>query len=120
MNKFHTILLDQANRTVLTNLTTFLKKDIKDVKEYKQFFTKVSENLDLALQKNSQVNKNRPQEIIEAENILTATRSCFHHTALDYVNYITMLQTKKRPEILSTVSHTYICIFLHSNLSFFS
>lgn len=26
MNKFHTILLDQASRTILTNLTAFIKK----------------------------------------------------------------------------------------------
>lgn len=103
MNKFHTTLLDQANRTVLKNLTSFLKKDVKEVKDYKQIFTKVSENLDAAVYKNSQVNKNRPVDVVEAENLLSATKSCFNHAALDYVNYITMLQNRKRHEILSTL-----------------
>ncbi|KAL1375608.1 hypothetical protein pipiens_017401 [Culex pipiens pipiens] len=103
MNKFHTTLLDQANRTVLKNLTSFLKKDVKEVKDYKQIFTKVSENMDVAVYKNSQVNKNRPVDIVEAENLLSATKSCFNHAALDYVNYITMLQNRKRHEILSTL-----------------
>ncbi|XP_053694180.1 arf-GAP with coiled-coil, ANK repeat and PH domain-containing protein 2 isoform X2 [Sabethes cyaneus] len=103
MNKFHTTLLDQANRTVLKNLTSFLKKDVKEVKDYKQIFTKVSENLDTAVYKNAQVNKNRPVDIVEAENLLSATKSCFNHAALDYVNYITMLQNRKRHEILSTL-----------------
>lgn len=103
MNKFHTTLLDQANRTVLKNLTSFLKKDVKEVKDYKQIFTKVSENMDSAIYKNSQVSKNRPVEIVEAENLLSATKSCFNHAALDYVNYITMLQNRKRHEILSTL-----------------
>lgn len=103
MNKFHTTLLDQANRTVLKNLTSFLKKDVKEVKDYKQIFTKVSENMDAAVYKNSQVNKNRPADIVEAENLLSATKSCFNHAALDYVNYITMLQNRKRYEILSTL-----------------
>jgi Arf-GAP with coiled-coil, ANK repeat and PH domain-containing protein len=55
MNKYQTILLDQQSFTVVKNLTSFLKKDIKEVKECKNLFTKVSDNLDLALNKNSQV-----------------------------------------------------------------
>jgi Arf-GAP with coiled-coil, ANK repeat and PH domain-containing protein len=103
MNKFHNILLEQCSKTVLKNISNFLKKDIKEVKDYKQIFSKISENYDGALYKNSQVNKNRLQEIIEAENYVFSTKSQYQHSALDYVNYITMLQSKKRPEILSTL-----------------
>uniref|UniRef100_A0A6B2E9M9 Putative gtpase activating protein n=1 Tax=Phlebotomus kandelakii TaxID=1109342 RepID=A0A6B2E9M9_9DIPT len=110
MNKFHTILLDQASRTVLKNLTSFIKSEIKEVKDYKNLFLKVSENLDGALQKNAQVNKNKPTDVQETENFLSATRSCFQHTALDYVNILTMLQAKKKPEILSTLlSYVQAC-----------
>lgn len=103
MNKFHNILLEQCSKTVLKNISNFIKKDIREVKDYKQIFLKISENYDGALYKNSQVNKNRLQEIIEAENYVFSTKSQFQHSALDYVNYITMLQSKKRPEILSTL-----------------
>uniref|UniRef100_A0A1B0D1X4 Uncharacterized protein n=1 Tax=Phlebotomus papatasi TaxID=29031 RepID=A0A1B0D1X4_PHLPP len=110
MNKFHTILLDQASRTVLKNLTSFIKSEIKEVKDYKNLFLKVSENLDGALQKNAQVNKNKPTDVQETENYLSATKSCFQHTALDYVNILTMLQAKKKPEILSTLlSYVQAC-----------
>lgn len=104
MNKFHTILLDQASRTVLKNLTSYVKQDIKEVKDFKHLFSKVSESLDTALTRNAQANKNRVTEVTEAANILSATTSCFRHTALDYVNLLVMLQSKKRPEILWTVS----------------
>ncbi|CAD7077861.1 unnamed protein product [Hermetia illucens] len=107
MNKFHTILLDQASRTVLKNLTSFIKDDINQVKDYKSHFAKVSESLDNALVRNAQASKNRPQEVTEAVNILSATKSCFRHTALDYVNFITMLQAKKVPSILSTLLDYY-------------
>lgn len=103
MNKFHTILLDQASRTVLKNLTTYVKSDIKEVKDYKHLFVKVSESLDIALIRNAQANKNKLVEVTEAVNILSATTSCFRHTSLDYVNLLIMLQAKKIPEILSTV-----------------
>lgn len=55
MNKFHTILLDQASRTVLKNLNIFVKDDINQVKDYKGHFLKVSEGYDNALIKNAQV-----------------------------------------------------------------
>lgn len=103
MNKFHTTLLDQASRTVLKNLTTYVKTDIKEVRDYKQLFSKVSESLDVALTRNAQANKNRLTEVTESANLLAATTSCFRHTALDYVNLLIMLQSKKMPEILWTV-----------------
>ncbi|XP_017103492.1 arf-GAP with coiled-coil, ANK repeat and PH domain-containing protein 2 isoform X2 [Drosophila bipectinata] len=107
MNKFHTILLDQASRTVLKNLTLFVKDDINQVKDYKGHFLKVSEGYDNALIKNAQASKNRPQEMQEAANILSASKSCFQHTALDYVNYITLAQARKVPSILSTLLDYY-------------
>uniref|UniRef100_A0A1A9W837 Arf-GAP with coiled-coil, ANK repeat and PH domain-containing protein 2 n=1 Tax=Glossina brevipalpis TaxID=37001 RepID=A0A1A9W837_9MUSC len=107
MNKFHTILLDQATRTVLKNLSVFVKDDINQVKDYKGHFLKVSEGYDSALIKNAQASKNRTQEVQEAANILSATKSCFQHTALDYVNYITLVQSRKIPSILSTLLDYY-------------
>ncbi|XP_037947536.1 arf-GAP with coiled-coil, ANK repeat and PH domain-containing protein 2 isoform X2 [Teleopsis dalmanni] len=107
MNKFHTTLLDQASRTVLKNLSVFIKDDINQVKDYKGHFLKVSEGYDNALIKNAQASKNRPQEVQEAANILSATKSCFQHTALDYVNYITLVQSRKVPSILSTLLDYY-------------
>ncbi|KRT84741.1 hypothetical protein AMK59_1298, partial [Oryctes borbonicus] len=59
MNKFHTILLDQASRTIIKNLTSFCKNDVKRVKENKYHFEKISQDLDLALVRNSQTPKNK-------------------------------------------------------------
>lgn len=70
MNKFHTILLDQASRTVLKNLNVFVKDDINQVKDYKGHFLKVSEGYDNALIKNAQVRTAEIFEIVfHAENI---------------------------------------------------
>ncbi|XP_047991313.1 arf-GAP with coiled-coil, ANK repeat and PH domain-containing protein 2 isoform X2 [Leguminivora glycinivorella] len=110
MNKYHSILLDQASRTVLKNLTAFIKVDIKGVKESKHHFDKISNDLDLALNRNSQVSRHKPTDVEEAVNLLLATRSCFRHTALDHVQKITMLQARKRHEILATfLSYMQAC-----------
>ncbi|XP_044260319.1 arf-GAP with coiled-coil, ANK repeat and PH domain-containing protein 2 isoform X1 [Tribolium madens] len=110
MNKFHTILLDQASRTILKNLTSFIKNDIKTVHDYKQHFEKISSEFDNVLVRNSQTPRSKPQEVEEMQNVLLAVRSCFGHQALDYVNSISLLQTKKRHEILSTLlSYMHAC-----------
>lgn len=81
--------------------------DIKGVKETKHYFEKISTDLDNVLLRNSQVPKNRTQEVEEIQNLLSATRSCFGHTTLDYVYNINMLQSRKRHEIVGTVSHSF-------------
>lgn len=111
MNKYHTILLDQASRTVMKDLNNFIKSDIKRVKESRHYFERISGELDIVLNRNSQVPKSRPAEYEEASNILSATRSCFRHTALDYIHTLTMLQARKRHEVLGTLlSYMHACI----------
>ncbi|XP_036141311.1 arf-GAP with coiled-coil, ANK repeat and PH domain-containing protein 2 isoform X2 [Monomorium pharaonis] len=111
MNKYHTILLDQASRTVMKDLNNFIKNDIKRAKETRYYFERISSDLDIALNRNSQIPKSRPVEYEEASNILSATRSCFRHTALDYIHALTMLQAHKRHEILGTLlSYMHACI----------
>lgn len=110
MNKFHTILLDQASRTILKNLTAFVKEDIKSARESRHYFEKISGDLDVALSRNSQASRSRPLETEEANNLLAATRACFRHTALDHVHCVTMLQARKKHEILGTLlSYMHAC-----------
>ncbi|XP_008553293.1 arf-GAP with coiled-coil, ANK repeat and PH domain-containing protein 2 [Microplitis demolitor] len=110
MNKFHSILLDQASRTVVRDLSAFIKSDVKKAKESRHYFEKISNDLDIALNRNSQVPKTRPAEYEEVSNILSATRSCFRHTSLDYVHALTMLQARRRHEILgSLLSYMHAC-----------
>jgi len=53
--------------------------DIKRAKETRHYFERISGDLDIALNRNSQVPKSRPVEYEEASNILSATRSTFTH-----------------------------------------
>ncbi|KAL1505365.1 hypothetical protein ABEB36_004949 [Hypothenemus hampei] len=110
MNKFHTTLLDQVSRIFLKNIPTFVKKDIKAVKDYRQHFEKISTEYDSILLRNSHVPRSKPQEVEEVQNIMLAIKSCFGHQALNYVNSICVLQSKKRHEVLSTLlSYMHAC-----------
>ncbi|XP_051873689.1 arf-GAP with coiled-coil, ANK repeat and PH domain-containing protein 2-like isoform X2 [Pristis pectinata] len=114
MVNFHTILFDQVQRSIKLQLQTFVKEDLRKFKEAKKQFDKVSEEKENALVKNAQVQRNKLHEVEEATNILTATRKCFRHIALDYVLQINVLQSKRRSEILKSMLS-----FMYAHLTFF-
>uniref|UniRef100_A0A665UPM2 Arf-GAP with coiled-coil, ANK repeat and PH domain-containing protein n=1 Tax=Echeneis naucrates TaxID=173247 RepID=A0A665UPM2_ECHNA len=88
------ILFDQAQRSIKTQLQTFVKDDLRKFKEAKKQFDKVSEEKEAALIKNAQAPRNKQHEVEEATNILTATRKCFRHIVLDYVLQVGPITTK--------------------------
>jgi len=104
ITKFQNILIDQANKSIIKNLTTFLREDMKQMKETKGYFNKISNDLDSALSKNAAASKSRPGELEDASNLLTATRSCFRYTGMDYVYQISMLQDRKRHVVLDSMA----------------
>uniref|UniRef100_A0A6I8PQN1 Arf-GAP with coiled-coil, ANK repeat and PH domain-containing protein n=1 Tax=Ornithorhynchus anatinus TaxID=9258 RepID=A0A6I8PQN1_ORNAN len=114
MINFHTILFDQTQRSIKAQLQTFIKEDLRKFKDAKKQFEKVSEEKENALAKNAQVPRNKQHEVEEATNILTATRKCFRHIALDYVLQINVLQSKRRSEILKSMLS-----FMYAHLAFF-
>ncbi|XP_054838159.1 arf-GAP with coiled-coil, ANK repeat and PH domain-containing protein 2 isoform X2 [Eublepharis macularius] len=114
MVNYHTILFDQTQRSIKAQLQTFVKEDIRKFKEAKKQFEKVSEEKENALAKNAQVPRNKLHEVEEATHILTATRKCFRHIALDYVLQINVLQSKRRSEILKSMLS-----FMYAHLAFF-
>ena len=66
VTKFQNILLDQANKCISKNLTVFLREDMKQMKETKGYFNKISNDLDSALSKNAAASKCRPGDIEDA------------------------------------------------------
>ncbi|XP_019359051.1 PREDICTED: arf-GAP with coiled-coil, ANK repeat and PH domain-containing protein 2 isoform X2 [Gavialis gangeticus] len=114
MTNYHTTLFDQTQRSIKAQLQTFVKEDIRKFKDAKKQFEKVSEEKENALVKNAQVQRNKQHEVEEATNILTATRKCFRHIALDYVLQMNVLQSKRRSEILKSMLS-----FMYAHLTFF-
>ena len=59
--------------------------DIKKLKDTRKHFEKISDDMDNALNKNASAPRSKAQECEDANNVLTAMKSCFAHTSLDYV-----------------------------------
>ncbi|XP_064162201.1 arf-GAP with coiled-coil, ANK repeat and PH domain-containing protein 3-like [Anguilla rostrata] len=111
---YHTILFDQAQRSVKQQLHNFVKEDIRKFKDTKKQFDKVREDMEIAQVKNAQAPRNKPHEVEEATGTLTLTRKCFRHLALDYVLQINVLQAKKKFEILDAMLS-----FMHAEYTLF-
>ncbi|XP_027013124.1 arf-GAP with coiled-coil, ANK repeat and PH domain-containing protein 2 isoform X4 [Tachysurus fulvidraco] len=114
MTNYHTILFDQAQRSIKSQLQMFVKEDLRRFKESKKQFDKVSEEKETALIKNAQAPRNKQHEVEEANAILNATRKCFRHIVLDYVLQINLLQSKRQSEILKSMLS-----FMYAHLTFF-
>merc|ERR1719449_169111 len=96
--------MESIGKAVTQSLASFLREDMKQMKETRGYFNKISNDLDSALTKNAAVSKSRPSDLEDASNLLTATRSCFRYTGMDYVYQISMLQHKKKHLVLDSLS----------------
>jgi len=104
LQTYLTVFLEQTQKSITFSINHFIKEEIKKVKETKKVFDKVSVDLDNARVRNSQLVKTiKHSDSEEAENVLTATQSCFNHTSLDYTFMINSLESKKRFYILSQI-----------------
>jgi len=95
--------VDQVSEAVGTSLNAFVRNSFKPMKENKAIFTKSSSELDNALYKNSSVSKARHSDIDEAGSLLLATHSAFNYSAVDYVYSISVLQSRKKHEVLDAL-----------------
>jgi len=104
--RFLSLFLDQIQRNLDRNLKNGLKNDVLQVREVKKCFEKMSDEYDSVLSKSSQipVSKASLPESEEMDNLLTATRSCFLHTSLDYVSQLSVLHCKKKVQVLDYLS----------------
>uniref|UniRef100_A0AAY4A5Z3 Arf-GAP with coiled-coil, ANK repeat and PH domain-containing protein n=1 Tax=Denticeps clupeoides TaxID=299321 RepID=A0AAY4A5Z3_9TELE len=104
----------QSTKDTMIEVKLGFRLDLRKFKETKKHFDKVSEEKEVALVKNAQVPRSKQHEVEEATSILTTTRKCFRHIALDYVLQINVLQSKRRSEILKSMLS-----FMYAHLTFF-
>ena len=100
-------LMESMHKSVNKSMSKFLKEEVKQMRDTKGYFNKISSDLDSALAKNAAASKGKSTEIEDAANLLTATKSCFRYTALDYVYQISMLQSKKKHVVLKSIHDAF-------------
>ncbi|XP_066028453.1 arf-GAP with coiled-coil, ANK repeat and PH domain-containing protein 2 isoform X4 [Pocillopora verrucosa] len=115
LQSFLSILLEQAQKSISSTLRTFIKEEVKKVKDAKKLFDKVSDDLDNALTRNAQLPHHcKASEVEEVKNAVKANQTCFNHTALDYAFQINILQSRRRIDVLDTILK-----FMHAQSTYF-
>ncbi|KAK3866722.1 hypothetical protein Pcinc_027760 [Petrolisthes cinctipes] len=101
--KHHAILVDQAARAITKNLSSFIKSELRPVKDLRHYFEKVSGEMDNVLQRSSGMSRSRHQDTQDMSNLIIATRRAFRHTAVDYVHALSVAQGKKKHEVVDAL-----------------
>ncbi|CAH3156007.1 unnamed protein product [Pocillopora meandrina] len=140
LQSFLSILLEQAQKSISSTLRTFIKEEVKKVKDAKKLFDKVSDDLDNALTRNAQLPHHCKASEVEEDhteyfvvnlifflfylfflistkqvkNAVKANQTCFNHTALDYAFQINILQSRRRIDVLDTILK-----FMHAQSTYF-
>uniref|UniRef100_A0A1I8BL30 Arf-GAP with coiled-coil, ANK repeat and PH domain-containing protein 2 n=1 Tax=Meloidogyne hapla TaxID=6305 RepID=A0A1I8BL30_MELHA len=96
-------LVDTAYPSLKNGFESFMRRELGKLNEVKSHFNNLSSSLSEALLKKAAINKNKFQEMHDAENSLTAIGTCFSHTGLDYVAQINIVNALKCPIILETL-----------------
>ncbi|XP_064415428.1 arf-GAP with coiled-coil, ANK repeat and PH domain-containing protein 2 isoform X2 [Latimeria chalumnae] len=112
--QYHSMLFDQIQRSIKTQLQNFIAQEIHKLHEMRKQFCRISEDVETAAVRNAAASRHKPQEAEAASHILLATRKCFRHLALDYILQINTLQTQQKFKLLNTIMS-----YFHSQFTFF-
>ncbi|XP_039618724.1 BAR_ACAPs and ArfGap_ACAP domain-containing protein isoform X3 [Polypterus senegalus] len=114
MIHFHMMLFDQAQRSLIQQLQSQLIQSIPQLKETRREFLRIRDDLDVAIAKNAQVSRNKPQDGEKASHLLLATRKCFQHFVLDYGLQLNHFKLQLKLDILNSVFS-----YFHAQYTFF-
>ncbi|XP_077467250.1 arf-GAP with coiled-coil, ANK repeat and PH domain-containing protein 2 isoform X2 [Stigmatopora argus] len=100
---FHTMLLDQSQRAISHQLSNLCKKFLPQLSETRAEFVRIGDDLDTAAAKSAQVSRHKMADAERASHLLTATRKCYQHFALDYCLQLNTFKTQQKTDILNSV-----------------
>jgi hypothetical protein len=104
------LMVEQANSSIATALSTFLRTDVKGVKDIGKTFTKLSDELDSCRARYAQIPKGKALE--DTKNLLIALQTGFSHISTDYVSVFTHSRACLWRVIgLYVCMYRYVCLF---------
>lgn len=95
--------LNDSCKAINDRVARYLESDIKQIKEAKKQFEKISSDLDTAYQKNADAPKNKPTSCEEMERNLCGIKKSFGHSGLEYICHINRFYMTRCHSILNTI-----------------
>ncbi|ESO06479.1 hypothetical protein HELRODRAFT_94076 [Helobdella robusta] len=100
-NLNYNTMIENCNSYFIQCMNSFIKNDIKRVKDSRRNFHKNSEDVGTAFSRNAQVPKSKLGECEEAASNLVISRNNFKKASIDYLFEVNIIQYKKRTEVLN-------------------
>eukprot|EP01102_Stenamoeba_stenopodia_P015303 TRINITY_DN51_c0_g3_i4.p1 TRINITY_DN51_c0_g3~~TRINITY_DN51_c0_g3_i4.p1 ORF type:complete len:750 (-),score=182.80 TRINITY_DN51_c0_g3_i4:1805-4054(-) len=113
-NEQFSLLAMQMESVFSTPIDTFIREDIREVKDEAKRYEKARSVYDGSVQKVSQLKKKDGAKIAEVEHELDMAKQQFNLEGLEFVYKMNELQLKKKIEFLER-----ICAFMFGQLGFF-
>ncbi|XP_069053346.1 arf-GAP with coiled-coil, ANK repeat and PH domain-containing protein 2 [Lepisosteus oculatus] len=114
MIHFHTMLFDQARRSITQQLQSLLVQELPQLRETRRDFVRIGEDLETAGAKSAQASRHRALDAEKASHLLLATRKCFQHFALDYCLQLNNFKTQQKVDVLNSIFS-----YFHAQYTFF-
>nr|XP_015217013.1 PREDICTED: arf-GAP with coiled-coil, ANK repeat and PH domain-containing protein 2-like [Lepisosteus oculatus] len=114
MIHFHTMLFDQAQRSITQQLQSLLVQELPQLRETRRDFVRIGEDLETAGAKSAQASRHRALDAEKASHLLLATRKCFQHFALDYCLQLNNFKTQQKVDVLNSIFS-----YFHAQYTFF-
>ncbi|XP_068173022.1 BAR_ACAPs and ArfGap_ACAP domain-containing protein [Antennarius striatus] len=111
---FHTMLLDQTQRSLLQQLNALSVQFRPPLLETRRAFLRIGGDVEAAALRNAQAPRHKVADAERASHVLLATRKCFQHFALDYCLQLNAFRTQQRVDVLNAVLS-----FVHAHFTFF-
>jgi hypothetical protein len=96
-------LINESYKSVTESITKFLDSDLKQIKESKKNFEKITNELDLIYNKNADTPKTKPSQCDEVEKSLIGIKKSYGHSSLEYIRNINRFYLVRSHSVLDTV-----------------
>lgn len=96
-------LINESHKSITETITKFVESDLKQIKESKKHFEKITIELDQIYYKNAETSKTKPNQCEEIEKSLYGTKKSYGHAGLEYIRNINRFYLVRSHSILDTI-----------------
>ena len=98
-------ILNKVHKEISVKVSGFLDEDLRHVKEARKKFKHTSDELDVALHRNADISKRKPQQCQESALSVASLRSAFSANGVDYIDKINRFYLLKNSVTLDIIQN---------------
>lgn len=96
-------LINESHKSITETITKFVETDLKQIKESKKQFERITVELDQIYYKNAETSKTKPNQCEEIEKSLFGTKKSYGNVGLEYIRNVNRFYLVRSHSILDTI-----------------